>query len=842
MSTKSPKNTKINMGKRTTFPITSNKDLKVGVFICHCGGNISDIVDIEELKKAIVKEDVEVIEEFENLCSLNGRKIIRDKIINNHLDRVVVAACSPVSHEKTFQDYIKPLNPYLLDMANIREQCSWVHNLENDCSKSCSKKGNSAGEIISCEERKIKKSLAKNENNLLNQIEENKTSQLATKKAITLVKASIEKVKQSQAVDPILCQTPENAAVIGGGISGISSALSLAKQGLKTYLIEQNPSIGGEMVKIGKVFSPVKLAEECGMCLLNPIMTEAIWHDNIEILTNTKVVSAERRAGNFNLVLENNPRYVDIEKCISCGKCADVCPVKVSDSWNDGLSQRKAIYKPFSQAYPDAYTIDMEACKKCGNCQKMCRMDAIYLEGEKEMIPLNVGSVVLATGHQTLNPDIRPEYGHKQYADVITQMELGRLLGVNGPTKGKLKMLSRESEGKVPRRIVMIQCVGSRDEKPDGHKYCSKVCCMVALKNANIIKHKYPNTDVIICYTDMRTPGMYEKYYKHGQDQGIRFIRGRPGEVIKKNNNLVVRVEDTLQKEFVEVKTDMVVLSMAMESSVGTKEIAEIMDVSLTEDMFIKETHPKIKPVATDVKGAFVCGTAQGPKDITDSIMQSNAASSKVAEIMNDGLEIEPFIAEIDPEKCDLCGDCINICKYKAMSIKDKEVYIDPMSCSGCGKCLTRCTKDAINIHGNIDEKIFATISGMLEGKSKDEQRILVFLDHVGYTAADNIGVNRLGYPESIHIIKVHSVNRVMPKHIIYALENGADGVFIGEYPGDLMYEEVERKMQAVKEKIAKNNMNPERLEFSNVYIPYFRGLADKFKVFNEKIASLKET
>ncbi|MGL6297750.1 MAG: FAD-dependent oxidoreductase, partial [Methanobacteriaceae archaeon] len=444
------------MGKGTTFPITSNKDLKVGVFICHCGGNISDIVDIEELKKALAKEDVEVIEEFENLCSLNGRKIIRDKIINNHLDRVVVAACSPVSHEKTFQDYIKPLNPYLLDMANIREQCSWVHDLENDCSKSCSKKGNSAEEIISCEERKIKKSLAKSENNSLKQNEENETSQSATKKAITLVKASIEKVKQSQAVDPILCQTPENAAVIGGGISGISSALSLAKQGLKTYLIEQSPSIGGEMVKIGKVFSPVKLAEECGMCLLNPIMNETVWHDNIEILTNTKVVSAERRAGNFNLVLENNPRYVDIEKCISCGKCADVCPVKVSDSWNDGLSQRKAIYKPFSQAYPDAYTIDMESCKKCGNCQKVCRMDAIYLEGEKEMIPLNVGSVVLATGHQTLNPDIRPEYGHKQYDDVITQMELGRLLGVNGPTKGKLKMLSKESEGKVPRRIVMV--------------------------------------------------------------------------------------------------------------------------------------------------------------------------------------------------------------------------------------------------------------------------------------------------------------------------------------------------------------------------------------------------
>jgi len=762
-------------------------DLRVGVFICRCGGNISDIVDIEKLKNSI---DADVVEEFENLCSLNGRKIIRDKIVNKGLDRVVIASCSPITHEKTFQDYIKPLNPYLMDMANLREQCSWVHD---DVDK-------------------------------------------ATDKAITLVNASIEKVKQSQAVDPILCQTPESAAVIGGGISGISAALSLAKQGIKTYLIEKKPSIGGNMVKIGKVFSPVKLAEECGMCLLNPIMNETIWHENIEILTNTKVLNTERRAGNFNILLESNPRYIDEEKCISCGKCTEECPVEVPNIWDDELSMRKAIYKPFSQSYPDAYTIDMENCEKCGKCMKKCPMGAIYLKGEKEVIPLNVGAVIVATGHKAFDPGLRPEYGYNRYQDVITQSELGRIMGVNGPTKGKLKMLS---SGKIPRRVVMIQCVGSRDEKPDGHKYCSKVCCMVALKNANIIKHKYPDIDVIICYTDMRTPGMYEKYYKHGQESGIRLMRGRPGEVNKKGDSLVVRVEDTLQKKFTEIETDMVVLSTAIEPSSGSKEIAKIMDVGLTEDMFIKETHPKIKPVTTDVKGAYVCGTAQGPKDITDSIMQAHAAASKVAEIMNDGLEIEPFVAEIDDENCNLCGNCISICKYKAMSIKDDKIFIDPMSCSGCGKCLSVCKPRAINIHGNIDEKIFATISGILKNKKEEEKRILVFLDQVGYTAADNIGVNRIDYPESIYIIKVHSVNRVMPKHIVYALENGADGVFIGEYPGDLMYQDVENKMEKIREEIKAHGMNPERLQFSNVYIPYFRGLANKFKEFNDKIEAI---
>ncbi|MCL2157644.1 MAG: hydrogenase iron-sulfur subunit [Methanobrevibacter sp.] len=768
-------------------PISSKPDLRVGVFLCRCGGNISDIINIEKLKSSI---NADVLEEFENLCSLNGRKVIRDSVINKNLDRVVIAACSPITHEKTFQDYIKPLNPYLMDMANLREQCSWIHDDEDK----------------------------------------------ATEKAKTLINASIEKVKQSQAVDPILCQTPETAAVIGGGISGISASLSLAKQGIKTYLIEKEPSIGGKMVKIGKVFSPVKLAEECGMCLINPIMNELIWHENIEIITNAQVLNVEKRAGNFNIVLERKPRFVDEDKCISCGKCAEICDVEVPDSWNDGLSSRKAIYKPFSQSYPDAYVIDAENCEMCGKCMKQCPMDAISLKGESEMIPLSAGSVVVATGHKNLDPELRPEYGYGKYKDIMTQNELGRIMGVNGPTKGKLKMLSN---GKVPRRVVMIQCVGSRDDKPDGHKYCSKVCCMVALKNANIIKQKYPETDVIICYTDMRTPGMYEKYYKHGQESGIRLIRGRPGEVDKKGDSLIVRVEDTLQKKFTEIESDMVILSTAIEPSAGTKKIAEIMDLGLTEDLFIKETHPKIKPVATDVKGAYVCGTAQGPKDITDSIMQANAAASKVAEIMNDGLEIEPFVAEIDNEKCNLCEDCIAICKYKSMSVKDDEIYIDPMSCSGCGRCLTVCKPNAINIHGNIDEKIFATISGMLKDKKEGERRILVFLDQVGYTAADNIGVNRVDYPESIHIIKVHSVNRVMPKHIIYALKNGADGVFIGEYPGDLMYHEVEKKMNQIRKEIAANGMNPERLLFSNVYIPYFRGLAEKFKKFDKKIESL---
>ena len=417
-------------------------------------------------------------------------------------------------------------------------------------------------------------------------------------------------------------------------------------------------------------------------------------------------------------------------------------------------------------------------------------------------------------------------------------MELGRITGVNGPTKGELL----KSNGEVPKRVVMIQCVGSRDEKPDGHRYCSKICCSFASKNANIIKHKYPDTDVVVCYTDVRTPGMFEKYYKHTQENGVRFLRGRPGEVAVKGDDLIVRVENTIKGEFEEIEADMVVLSTAMEPSEGTKEIAEILNIGTTEDHFIKESHPKIKPVTTDVQGVFVCGTAQDPKDITDSIMQATSAASKVAEYNYGGVEIEPFIADIDPEKCQLCGDCLEKCKFKALSIVDAYVVLDPMSCDGCGKCLTVCQHGAININGNIDEKISATIDGILSEKQEGERTILVFLDTIGYTAADNIGVNRISYPESIHIIKVHSVNRIRPNHIKHALENGADGVFIGEFPGDLMYEEVERKIQRVREEISDFGENPERLAFSKVYIPYFEGLARKLNDFDDKIAQLDGT
>ncbi len=776
----------------STVSLNDNADIKaikIGVFLCRCGGNISDTVDMDRLRKSV---DAEVIEEFENLCSVNGRKIIRDNIIEKGLDRVVIAACSPITHGKIFQNYVNPLNPYLLEMANIREQCSWV----------------------------------------------NSDKESATEKAISLLQASIEKVKHSIPLEPIIRKTPKSAVVIGGGISGISASLSLARQGIKTCLIEKEPTIGGSMVKVGKLFSPEKLAEECAMCLLNPLVNEAVEHKNIRIMTNTTLKSAERRSGNFNLLIESKPSHVLEDRCISCGSCAEVCPVEVSDSWNEDMTIRKAIYKPFSQAVPDVYTIDNENCKKCGKCQEVCRMNAIDLEMGGEITPLTVGSVIIATGHKTFDMDKRPEYAYKRHEDVVTQMELARIMGVNGPTKGKLL---KPSDGKVPKRVLMIQCVGSRDEKPGGRKYCSKVCCMVAIKHANVIKQHYPETDVIICYTDMRTPGMYEKYYKFAQSNKVRLIRGRPGEVAEKDGIFTIRMEDTFSNEPLEVEADMVVLSTAMEPSDGTINVSTELDVGLTEELFVKEKHSKIKPVATDVEGIFVCGTAQGPKDVTDSIVQANAAASKVSELIHGGVELEPFVAAVDNVKCDLCGKCIDICNYKAAYIQDNVLTIDPIACTGCGACLAECLNNAIEIIGQTDEQLIAMINGVLMNKKPDENRIIAFLDSVGYVSADNIGINKISVPSSIRIIKVPSMNRVMSKHVLYAFKKGADGIIMGEYPYSPLYKKTKEKVNDLKKELVKNNINPDRLELFKVYIPYFRGLANKFEDFDGRIKCLEE-
>lgn len=774
------------------FSFKSNQDKsgeRVGVFICRCGGNISHTVDIDELKSNI---NANFVEDYENLCSLNCRRHIREEVIDQNLDRVVIAACSPLTHLKTFQNYADPLNPAMVEMVNLREQCSWVHS----------------------------------------------DKEKATKKAINLTQAGVSKVKNAQTLKKIISRTEKSAAVFGGGISGITAALSLANQGVKVTIIEKNPSIGGNMVKIGKVFSPEKLAEECSLCILNPIINEVVNHKNIQIMNKTNLLRVGRRSTYFNLVLEKKSSFIHEDKCIACGNCVDVCPVEVPDEWNQNMTTRKAIYKPFAQSVPDVYTIDVENCKKCGKCANECNMDAIDLKLKNEVLTLKAGSVIIATGHEHFDLTTRPEYGYGRFDDVISQMDLARLLGVNGPTLGKLQKLS---DGEVPHRIVMVQCTGSRDEKTGGKRYCSKVCCMVALKHASIIREKFPDTEVVICYTDLRTPGMYENYLRYVQDKGIKLVRGRPGEVTRKDGQLIVRVEDTLERKPLEIETDMVVLSEAIEPSKGTMKLAKRFNVGMSQDMFIKEKHAKIKPVNTDVERIFVCGTAQGPKDITESVAQANAAAAKVSEQIKCGSEAEPPVAVIRSSLCRHCGKCREICGFKAIYRDEEYMSIDPMACRGCGACAGVCSEKAIEIIGLNDNELYAQIEGLLSDKKEDEIRILAFLDNVGYTAADTIGSNRVPYPEAIRIIRIPSINRIMPHHLMFAYEHGADGILMAEYPDECMLEAHKAKMKELSEFVKEKGIPEDRLRFYKAYAPHYRGLAQQFENFFSDLVNNQE-
>lgn len=763
---------------------------KIGVFVCQCGDNISSKIDIARMKNAVSDEDIVFIEENFYLCSTEGQNKIKEKIRSFSADRIVVAACSPKMHEKEFRRCAEDagINRYMLEVANIREQCAWVDKDPDPTSR--------AIDIIN-------------------------SSIYAVKKAVPHEKTSLPVVK--------------SALVIGGGISGITAALSLARQNIKVYIVEKSPTIGGNMVKIGKVFSADTLSEECAMCSLGPLMGEVAENSNIEILSQSQVTCVTGHAGNFMVDVSTGPKFVDEEKCNACGECSRACKVTTPDEWNANLSMHKAAYRPFSQAVPLSYTIDGDVCVKCGTCIESCPAKAIDLDRQATEMTLNVGAVIIATGHQELNPEDKEEFNYKKYPDVVTQMELARLIAVNGPTSGKLIV---PSTGKKPRRIVMVQCVGSRDRKPGSIPHCSTVCCMVALKHANYIIDHYKGIEIYICYTDMRTSGTYENYYFETQKKGektIKFIRGKVAEVKRDKDNFVARVEDTLGGGILDIETDMVVLSCAIEPPENITEIEKALGVSLTPEMFVKEKNSKMEPTQTTVPGMFVCGTAKEAMDVTASINMSRSAASQVSELISQGsIEIEPDSAVIDVDKCRACRECVSSCPSGAVYI-DEKVHVDPVACFGCGWCISKCQNCAISLPLSSDEDLFARIDGCL---STGTPAIIAFLDkEIAYTAADNMGKNRLNYPSQVRIIKIPSILRLEFKHIIYAFKMGAAGVFLGDGTGNAsgsyLKERLTQKVDEFKEGASLNGIDPEKICFYEAYLPHYKGLASKLKEFS---------
>ncbi len=655
---------------------------RVGVFVCHCGTNIAKTVDVEAVAQAALKlPNVVYAAEYKYMCSEPGQQMIREAIAEHKLDRLVVAACSPHLHERTFRACAEQagLNPYLVEIANIREQCSWSHH---------------------------------------DRVE-------ATARAYEQVSMAVARSYYDAPLSQNQLPVERRALVVGGGIAGIQAALDIADAGYEVWLVERTPSIGGRMAQFDKTFPTL----DCSACILTPKMVDCAKHPNIKMLTYSEVEELNGFVGNFEARIRIRSRSVVASECKGCGACWEKCPAKkIPSEFNAGMSTRTAIYVPFPQAVPNVPVIDRDNCiyfktGKCGACKKNCPADCIDFDLEDEVVTERFGAVVLATGFDMFDQAGYGEYGAGQYPNVITGLELERLLNASGPTGGHLE---RPSDGQEPKTIVFIQCVGSRDEEK-GHEYCSRVCCMYTAKHATLIKDKMPNTEVYVFYIDLRATGKgYEEFIMRAQrDYGVKYLRGRVSRLYPEGERIKVCGADTLAGEQIQIDADLVVLASAAEPRADAREVARMIGIGVDKDGFFAEAHPKLRPVENLTAGIYLAGACQFIKDIPDSVASASAAASKVCGLFaKEFLLSEAQVAAVNPEICRGCLQCVAICPFSAIDEgtwrdpihrTDKKVaQVNPNVCMGCGTCAAGCFASAITLAGFRDEHIYEELTTAL--------------------------------------------------------------------------------------------------------------------------------
>jgi heterodisulfide reductase subunit A len=662
---------------------------KIGVFVCHCGENISATVDCEKVAMTAGGYDGVVYSvDYKYMCSDPGQSLIKSAIAEKGLDGVVVAACSPRMHEPTFRKACAEagLNPYLCEMANLREHCSWVHE-----------KGDAT-----------------------------------TEKAIDLVRILVEKVKKNTSLNSIKVPVTKKALVIGGGIAGIQASLDIANTGHKVILIEKEPSIGGHMSQLSETFPTL----DCSQCILTPRMVEVAQHPNITLYTYSELESLEGFIGNFKARIRRKSKSLDEKLCTGCGLCTTKCPVKkIPSEFNEGLGKRTAIYVPFPQAVPNKPVIDRKNCTyyikgKCKVCEIVCPTKAIRFDQEDTILEVEVGAIVISTGFTVKQPDFFPEYGYGKYPDVITGLQFERLASASGPTLGEIR---RPSDGKIPEKIVFIACAGSRDPAK-GIPYCSKICCMYTAKHAMLYQHKVHGGKSYVFYIDIRAGGKnYEEFVRRAiEDDGVNYIRGRVSRIYEKNGKLIVKGADTLLSAMpVDIEADMVVLASAGVANEGSEELAQKLHTSYDSYHFFSEAHPKLKPVETNTAGIFLAGACQAPKDIPESVAMASGAAVKVACLFSqDELTREPLIAVVNRQpapvysSCVGCFLCVSACPYQAIEkeeIKNRggEVLktvakVNPGLCQGCGTCVAFCRTKSIDIQGYTHEQMYSEVMALL--------------------------------------------------------------------------------------------------------------------------------
>jgi len=752
---------------------------RVGVYVCHCGLNIASVVDVKKVAKEAEKfGDVVVARDDKYMCAKPGQELIKKDIKDYKLNRVVVASCTPKMHEPTFRLVLKEagLSPFLFEMANIREHDSWVHRHDPTG---------------------------------------------ATKKAIDLVRMSVAKARLLEPGERITVPITKRAMVIGGGVAGIQAAFDLANNGFKVYLVEKNPTIGGRMAQLDKVFP----TNDCSICILGPKMVDAARHPKITLLTYSEVVAASGYVGNFKVKVRRKPRYIDESACTGCGLCEEICPVRVPNEFDVGLKDRRAIYRPLPQAVPSIYTIDEENCIGCGLCKVVCEAKAIDFNQVPRDEELKVGTIVVATGYDFFDPSKDHDYGYGIYKNVITSIELERMFNSAGPTNGQVL---RPSDGKVPKRVAFIQCVGSRNKNKNF--YCSAVCCAYAMKEAQLIKEHHPDTEIYIFYIDIRTPAELEEYYERTQHEyGVKFVKGNVAEVYEdpKTRNLILSVEDTVLGKFMELEFDLVSLSIGLVPPKGIDELTRILGLMRSETGFFMPAHIKLRPIDTLMDGIFIAGVAAGPKDIPLSVSQGSGAAARASAIMAAGkFELDTLPARINPEKCLTCRLCEKVCQYRAVELVGKKPVINPVVCKACGVCAAACPAQAIEIPLFTDEQIYAQIREALQftGTTDDlDPKIVGFCcNWCGYAGADHAGLCRFSYPTNIRIIRTMCGGRINPLFIIEAFKEGADGVMLSVcHPQDCHYgkgtEHCEHRYNVLRNVVSDLGLEPERLRLEYI-------------------------
>jgi len=652
---------------------------RIGVYVCHCGINIAlkvDITDLIEFAKGL--PNVTVAREYKFMCSDPGQELIQKDIKELGINRVVVASCSPLMHEPTFRRATAKggINQFFFQMANIREHVSWVTSDRGD----------------------------------------------ATKKAKALVAGAVRRVAYHTPLERSKVPVNANVLVVGGGISGIQAALTMADSGKRVYLVEREPTIGGYMAKFDKTFPTL----DCAACILTPKMSSVRAHPNITLWSYSEVVGVDGYVGNFKVKVKRKPRYIKEELCVGCNQCVEACifkEPKFADEFNFGLSKRKPIYMPFPQATPSVVLIDPDTCIffKTGKCKqtciKACERNAVDFDQKEKIEEIDVGAIVLATGFKPFDAARIPQYGYKKYPNVYSSLEIERLVNASGPTGGEIIM----RDGKKPKSVGIVHCVGSRDEKTN--RYCSRVCCMYSLKLAHLV-HERTHAEVYNFYIDMRTPGKgYEEFYDKLMQEGVHFVRGRVAEIrdwpmtAEEVGKLVIRVEDTLIGVVRRIPVDMVILSVGLEAHADAEDVRRIFNISCSHEGWFLERHPKLAPVSTFTDGIFIAGACQGPKDIPDCVAQAGAAASEAMALIDKGfVELEPNTAYIQETICSGCKTCIPMCPYNAIRyIEDKKIaQINATLCKGCGTCVAACPSAAAQQNLFTDEQIFEEIEGVL--------------------------------------------------------------------------------------------------------------------------------